>query len=163
VRIMKYLLLILSAVFVVSAQSLDSLMTSGAQQVRELKMMPSLISPDELFNQENTSGIVLHPLKVPAKNLIHTGSSVELEKRVRDIEIDITKSSVELEKRVRDLEINITKVSVILENMQKVNEKHTDKFDTIMHFLEVIITAMAGIATALVGVYIKGRKKGDAT
>jgi hypothetical protein len=44
--------------------------------------------------------------------------------------------------------------------MQKVNEKHTDKFDTVMHFLEALITAMAGIAVALIGVYFKKSGKG---
>lgn len=141
---MKSLFMILFTVFAVSAQSnLDSLITSGAQQVRHLKMMP-LIPPDELFGRDTTR-VILHPLNPSALNLVHT------------------ESTADLEKRVRDLEISVTKISVILENMQKVNEKHTDKFDTIMHFLEVIITAVAGIATALIGVYIKGRKKGGTT
>jgi len=132
--------MILSLAFVISAQNnLDSLITSGARQVRHLKMMP-LIPPNELFNRRDTSRIILRPLNPPALNLVHM------------------ESMTDLEKRTRDLEISVAKVTVILENMQKVNEKHTDKFDTIMHFLEVIITAMAGIATALIGVYIKGRK-----
>ena len=134
----RILLIILSFSFVISAQNLDTLMSSGAQQVRQLKMMPliPMTPPDRLFAHRETT-TVLRPL-----NLIHQDRYYEIDKRVRDVEI------------------NITKVSVILENMQKVNQKHTDKFDSVMHFLEVIITAIAGIVTALIGVYVKSRKKG---
>ena len=139
---LRILLMILSFTFIVSAQNLDTLMSSGAQQVRHLKMIPliPLTPPEKLFSDEKTvtAAPVLHPL-----NFIHQDQSY-----------------VELEKRVRDLELNITKVSVILENMQKVNQKHSDNFDSVMHFIEVIITAIAGIVTALIGVYVKSRRKG---
>jgi hypothetical protein len=120
-------------------------MSSGAQQVRQLKMMPliPLTPPDKLFSNRDTT-----PPTLPVSNSnLHTLSLIH------------QNQYSELDKRIRDLEINITKVSIILENMQKVNQKHTDKFDSIMHFLEVIITAIAGIATALIGVYVKSRKK----
>jgi hypothetical protein len=138
----KILLIILSFSFVISAQNLDTLMSSGAQQVRQLKMMPliPLTPPEKLFAVRDTVPTVSNP-NLHGLNIIHQNQHTELDKRIRDVEI------------------NITKVSVILENMQKVNQKHTDKFDSVMQFLGVIITAMAGIATALIGVYVQGRKK----
>jgi hypothetical protein len=142
----KIALIILTTALALSAQNLDSLMNSGAQQVRHLKMMPliPLTPPDRLFTTRDTVSTptvpspVLRPLNIIRED----------------------RYSAELDKRVRDLEINITKVTIILENMQKVNEKHTDKFDTVMHFLEALITAMAGIAVALIGVYFKKSGKG---
>jgi hypothetical protein len=104
--------------------------------------MVSLTPPEKLFARMDT-GAVTVPTHLPHVEFTMTGQ----------MQMSI------LDKRIRDLEINVTKVSVILDNMQKVNEKHGNKFDTVMGFLEVMITAMAGIATALIGVYFKGRKK----
>jgi len=129
--------IILILAFLVPAQNLDSIMNMGVQQVQHYKMMP-LIPPEELFAKSVLDTVpILRPLPT----------------------FRVNETSIELDKRVRDLEINVTKISVILENMQKINEKHTDKFDSVMRFFEVIITAIAGIITALIGVYFKGRRK----
>jgi hypothetical protein len=137
----KIFLAVLWMGFVVSAQDLDFLMTSSAEQVRQYDMVPLL--PPKNFAKNDA--VLPHVSGIPhSLSLSSIASQAQM---------------VEMEKRIRDLEINVTKVTVILENMQKVNEKHSDKFDVYMKFFEAIITAIAGIVTALIGVYIKGRKK----
>ena len=138
---LKSLFLIIISISIGSTQNLDSLITSSTRQVQHYKMMP-LIPPEELFAKKDTVSVahILSPLHI---------SQPSMAEQLRISELD---------KRVRDLELNVTKVSVILDNMQKVNEKHSDKFDTIMRFLEAIITAIAGVITALIGVYFKKRK-----
>jgi len=133
---MRILLIITIFVFIIPAQNLDSLMNSGIQQMQQLKMAPV---SRKLFYPRDTLRMGPRPL---------TSTIVSNSKSIAD-----------LEKRTRDLEISTAKISVILENMQKVNENHTGKFEVVMHFLEVIITTLAGIATVLIGVYIKSRKK----
>jgi hypothetical protein len=138
----KFFTFILLIAFMVSAQNLDSLISSSAQQVRQYKMVP-MVSLEKSFSKIDTGTI-----SAPA--MPHSLPVVSSQAQIRMIEI---------EKRLRETEINLTKVTVVLENMQRVSEKHSDKFSIYMRFFEVIITAIAGIITALIGVYVKGRKK----
>jgi hypothetical protein len=145
---MKILLMILSVTLAVSSQDFDALMKSSAEQVRHYDMVP-LVPPEELFVKNDSIVKIPKLVGTPKLSPLHLNQSF----------VATQAQMTELEKRTRELEINVTKVMVILENMQKVNEKHTDKFDTYMKFFEVIITALAGIITALIGVYFKGRKR----
>lgn len=137
---MKALISIILLTFSLTAgqdlQNLDSLMKSSTDQLKHNRMRVSVIPAERRGWARDSMG--------PPRSLM----------MVRNMEAQ----NAELEKRVRELEINTAKISVILENMQKVNENHTDRFEGIMKFIEFIITAIGAIITTIIGYLVKRKK-----
>jgi len=133
-------MLIVLAFSMLSAQNLDSIINSSNRQLRHYRIQP-LMSPDKLFKNQNipNNDRFSHRFSAPSIN-----EYTEIK---------------EIEKEVQQLKSDVIKVTIILENMQKVNDKHGDRFDSIIKLIEIIITAIAGMITTMFGMYFNNKAK----